>query len=139
MSRFIVIFCALSITACTSVTVQPVSSSVDILHVCIQANPQVQVEDFVPVIQERLQYHGIGSEIFSGRVPRRCEYVLTYTALRSWDMSAYLSHAELNLQKHGNRVAYAEYHLKGKGGLSLTKWGGTKSKMDPVIDELLGT
>ncbi len=139
MSRFIAIVCALTTAACTSVTVQPVRSSVDILHVCIQANPQVQVEDFVPVIQERLQYHGIGSEIFSGRVPRRCEYVLTYTALRSWDMSAYLSHAELNLQKHGERVAYAEYHLKGKGGFSLMKWGDTKSKMDRVIDELLGT
>ena len=139
MSRIIVVACALTVTACTSVTVQPVTSSADILHVCIQANPQVQVDDFVPVIQQRLQYHGIGSEIFSGRVPRRCEYVLTYTALRSWDMSAYLSHAELNLQKHGERVAYAEYHLRGKGGFSLMKWGDTKSKMDPVIDELLGT
>ncbi len=139
MSRIIVVVCALTVTACTSVTVQPVSSSADILHVCIQANPQVQVDDFVPVIQERLQYHGIGSELFSGRAPRRCEYVLTYTALRSWDISAYLSHAEISLQQHGNRVAYAEYHLKGKGGFSLMKWADTKSKMDPVIDELLGT
>lgn len=30
-----------------------------------------------------------------------------------------------------------ESHLVGKGGLSLTKWASTKSKMDPVIDELL--
>jgi hypothetical protein len=29
------------------------------------------------------------------------------------------------------------YHLKGGGGLSVMKWQGTASKMDPVIDELL--
>jgi len=27
--------------------------------------------------------------------------------------------------------------LKGAGGFSLMKWQGTKTKMDPVIDELL--
>jgi len=27
--------------------------------------------------------------------------------------------------------------IAGKGGLSLTKWGDTKSKIDPVIDKLL--
>jgi len=26
----------------------------------------------------------------------------------------------------------------GKGGLSLMKWEGIKTKMDPVLDELLG-
>jgi len=31
----------------------------------------------------------------------------------------------------------AEYHLRGGGGLSLMKWQSTKSKIDPVIDELL--
>jgi hypothetical protein len=43
----------------------------------------------------------------------------------------------MRIQKEGRQVAYAEYHLKGKGGLSLTKWQDTKTKMDPVIDELL--
>lgn len=52
-------------------------------------------------------------------------------------MSPYLSHAELRLEKGGHRIAYAEYHLRGKGGLSLSKWQGTKTKMDPVIDQLL--
>lgn len=52
-------------------------------------------------------------------------------------MKPYLSHAELQLHRAGQQVASAEYHLRGKGGFSLTKWAGTKSKMDPVIDELL--
>ncbi|MFT3763847.1 MAG: hypothetical protein QM761_14800 [Pseudoxanthomonas sp.] len=36
-------------------------------------------------------------------------------------------------------MASAEYRLRGKGGLSLTKWASVKSKMDPVIDELLAS
>ena len=75
--------------------------------------------------------------MYTGIKPEHCEYRLTYTALRSWDFSAYLSHAELRLYKGSKKIGYAEYHLKGKGGLSLTKWASVKSKMVPVINELL--
>lgn len=123
--------------ACTAVTVRPVDSKLGINFVCIQNNPKVQVNDFVTVLRDGFDRHGIASEVYSGSKPEKCEYIVTYTALRSWDLAAYLSHAELRLEKDGRQVAYAEYHLKGKGGYSLTKWKGTKSKMDPVIDKLL--
>jgi hypothetical protein len=45
--------------------------------------------------------------------------------------------AELWLKKDGRQVAHAEYHLKGGGGLALTKFKGTKAKIDPMIDEML--
>lgn len=139
MYRSIILLCTIFVAACTSVTVKPVDSSAGILHVCIQVNPQVKVQDFVPVLQDGFDRHGIGTEIISGRRPHRCEYALTYTALRSWGMSAYLSHVELSLQKGNDQVAYAEYYIKGNGRFSLTKWAGTKSKVDPLIDRLLGT
>jgi hypothetical protein len=59
--------------------------------------------------------------------------------LRSWDFAPYLAQAELWLRKDGDQVGYAEYHLVGGGGFSLMKWQGTKTKMDPVIDQLFGT
>jgi hypothetical protein len=62
---------------------------------------------------------------------------LSYTARRSWDFAPYLAQAELWLRQDGKQVGYAEYHLVGGGGFSLTKWQGTKTKMDPVIDQLL--
>jgi hypothetical protein len=62
---------------------------------------------------------------------------LSYTARRSWDFAPYLAQAELWLRQDGKQVGYAEYHLVGGGGLSLMKWQGTKTKMDPVIDQLL--
>lgn len=62
---------------------------------------------------------------------------MTYTALRSWDFTPYLSHAELRMFKGDERVAYAEYHLTGKGGFDFSKWDSVRSKMTPVVEELL--
>jgi hypothetical protein len=125
------------LTACTAVQVKPVDASLGMTHVCIQENPKVTVPDFVTVLRDGLDRNGLSSEIHSGALPAHCEYVMTYTALRSWDMGTYLSHAELRIDRAGRQVASAQYHLRGKGGLALNKWKSVKSKMDPVIDELL--
>ena len=136
MNRNIVVFCVVLVPGCTSIVVRPVDPSLGMRHVCIQENPRVAVSDFVPVLRDGLDRHGIATEVFSGQKPEKCGYILTYTALRSWDFSPYLSHAELRIEKDCRQIAYAEYHLKGKGGLSLTKWASTREKMDPVINEL---
>ncbi|THU02590.1 hypothetical protein E9531_07915 [Lampropedia puyangensis] len=124
---------------CTSLSVTPVSASdvANLKHICIKNNPLVKVTDFVQVLEHGLSRHGITSEVYQGMVPQHCEYTLSYTALRSWDITPYLSEAELTLQHGSRQIAKANYHLKGKGGLSLTKWNSTKSKIDPVIDQLL--
>jgi hypothetical protein len=136
-ARVLLIATLFSLSACTSVTVRPPDPTLMIRHVCIQENPKVRVSDFVPVLRDGFDRHGISTEVYSGTRPPNCDFVLTYTALRSWDLAPYLSHAELRLERDGRRIAYAEYHLVGKGGFSLMKWQGTKAKMDPVIDELL--
>lgn len=123
---------------CTSVKVNPIPKEYPLSHVCIENNPKVIVNDFVPVIAARFQHQGITTEKFeNNQKPDGCNYWLTYTALRSWDVTTYLSHAELRVFHDFNEIGDAEYHLNGKGGLSLTKWGSVKSKMDPVVDELL--
>ncbi|UUD62708.1 hypothetical protein D16iCDA_13470 [Pseudomonas seleniipraecipitans] len=127
----------LTLSGCTSVNVTPLQNKPSSL--CIEENPKVKVRDFVPVLQEGFSRHAIATQLYA-QIPRpECPYVLTYTARRSWDMAPYLSSAELTiLGPRRQIVAKANYHLRGKGGLSLMKWQGTKSKMDPVIDELLG-
>jgi hypothetical protein len=138
MKTLVLVICCGIFTACTSVTVRRPDSNLVIKHVCIQENPKVWVSDFLPVLKNGFSRHGIATTSYSGTTkPAGCEYVLSYTALQSWDFTPYLSHAELWLEKDGRQIAYAEYHLIGKGGLSLMKWEGTKAKMDPVIDELL--
>ena len=133
------VICCAALSACTSVTVMRPDPNFVIKNVCIQENPKVWVRDFLPVLKDGFTRHGIATTVYSGTTkPAGCEYVLTYTALQSWDLDTYLSHAELWLEKDGQQIGYAEYHLIGKGGLDLTKWDGTKTKMDPVIDDLLG-
>ena len=125
------------LSACTSVTVRPVDAENKLTHVCIEENPKVIVSDFVGVVEDEFQKHLITTEIYRGATPRDCEYKLTYTANQKWDLATYLVHAELNLYKGNLKVGYAEYHLRGGGGFSLMKWMGVRSKMAPVIDELL--
>jgi hypothetical protein len=127
---------ALPLAACTSVQVTPVSRNEQIQHVCIKENSKVQVSDFLQVLEEGLDRHGITSESYLGKKPEHCEYILTYTALRSWDVVPYLSEAEIVIRKEGRRIAAASYHLRGKGGLALTKYGNTRDKIAPVIDQL---
>ena len=138
MKRVLTIFSLIFLTACTSVQVTPLDSSYRVLHVCIEDNPKVIVAGFVNVVEDIFQEHGITTEKYSGSKPEHCEYRMTYTATRDWDLAPYLSHAELRLFKQYKKIAYAEYHLNGGGGLSLMKWAGVKSKMTPVVDELLG-
>lgn len=139
MKKNIILISVLSLllSACTSVKIDPVSKSEKISHVCIQNNPKVTIGNFVPVIKAEMQNIGISSEVFhSTTTPKNCEYVMQYTALRSWDVTTYLSHAELFLYKNNAKIASAIYHLKGKGGFDFSKWRSVKSKMTPVVRQL---
>ncbi len=127
----------LALAACTNVQVKPVDTSTAMKHVCIHTNPAVIVSDFVPVMQDGFQRHGITADVYDRDLPESCRYVVDYTALRSWDFKPYLSHAEMRITEHGRLIASATYHLNGKGGFDMGKWRGTKAKMDPVMDELL--
>ena len=128
----------LAVSACTSVQVNAVAEQQvnAIQQICIVNNPKVLVTDFVPVVQQRLQHHGIVSRVVEGSEASACAYQLHYSAKRSWDFTPYMSWAELKLYQSDVLIANAEYKLVGKGGLSLTKWQSVETKMTPVIDQL---
>ena len=128
----------LAVSACTSVQVNAVAEQQvnAIQQICIVNNPKVLVTDFVPVVQQRLQHHGIVSRVVEGSEASACAYQLHYSAKRSWDFTPYMSWAELKLYQNEVLIANAEYKLVGKGGLSLTKWQSVEAKMTPVIDQL---
>lgn len=137
MKKFLAILTLWVMAGCTSVNVRPVSSELNITDVCVEENPKVIVGDFLSVVRDGFDRHGIATKVVDRPAPNECEYVLTYTALKNWDLGTYMHHAELRLERGGRTVGFAEYHLAGKGGLSLMKWQSTKTKIDPVIDELL--
>jgi len=45
--------------------------------------------------------------------------------------------AQMTVNKDDAYIGSAHYHLAGHGGLSLVKWEGTHSKIDPLLDEML--
>jgi hypothetical protein len=127
---------AMLLTACTSVDVKTIDARMyPVKLVCIKKNPEVQIREFLGVIEDGFQRHGLETEVFETDPPPRCEYVLTYVAVRGWDLATFMKHAELRL-KQGNRIiGTASYHHHG--GFALTKYASVETKMTPVIDELL--
>ncbi|MDT8408046.1 MAG: Sbal_3080 family lipoprotein [Wenzhouxiangellaceae bacterium] len=137
MKKYALLSTVILFAGCTVIDVKQVDSSHEIDHVCIEDNPKAIVADFVRIVEDAFHDHGITTEVYSGNMLDNCVFKLTYTALRSWDFSPYLSHAELRLFNGSERIGYAEYHLKGKGGLALNKWASVESKMTPVVNKLL--
>jgi len=127
----------LMLAGCTSVQVNNVDTSQhDIDQVCIQKNPKVIVSDFLGVLQQGLMRHGIQSSVHDAPLPAHCSYRLEYTAERGWDLAPYLDHAEIYLYRDGGLIGSANY--RHSGGFGLNKWASTATKMNPVIDQLLG-
>lgn len=130
---------AVAMAGCTSVSVRPVASNIQLHDVCIVNNPRVIVSDFIPVLRDSFSRHNIATTVVDQSEAKSCPVTLTYTAHLHWDMKPYLTHAELRLWEGGKQIGFAQYHLNGNGGFDLGKWRGTKAKMDPVIDQLLAS
>lgn len=122
---------------CTTVQVAPVDRAAHpIGSVCIERNERVAVAGFLSIVEDGFSRHGIRTRTYStGLVPDDCRYVLTYTARRGWDFVPFLKTAELRLRRDGLTVGSASY--RHRGGLGLTKYASTRSKVEPLVRELL--
>jgi len=126
------------ICGCTVLDVRPVHSTANLTHVAIVRNPKVKINNFTSVLRNGFERHGISTEMYSGyRGIPESSCIVTYTALRSWDIMPYMNFAEVSLRKDNKQIGYGEFRLRGDGGLSLFKWCGTGYKLDPLMDELL--
>ena len=125
----------LVLSGCTSIDVRPVASGVSVQDVCIVHNDEVLVSDFVGVLRDGFDRHRIATSVVSEAESKSCETTLTYTAARGWDLVPYLDEAELRLWRGGRQIGAADY--RHRGGFALTKFSSTKTKLDPVIDQLL--
>jgi hypothetical protein len=127
-----------SFAGCAAVKVTPVNPSHRIEHICIQENRKVQVDEFVVVMQEGFQKHGITSELISGLIPKDCVYSASYIALRSWEGRVYFSQAQIDLQRDGQTIASASLDLKNGSSRARDRKADIRTKMIPIIDTLLG-
>jgi hypothetical protein len=116
-------------------TVQPLKPGVK--EVLVRENPKVSMGGFLPYVRKSFESRGIATRVITEADVAGDAYVVTYTALRSWDLTTYLSSAEFWVHHRSDLVGHAEYHLRGKGGFALTKFQHVETKLDPVFDELL--
>lgn len=124
--------------ACTAIHVEALPRTEPVVtHVCIERNPLVLVDDFLPAVRAGFERHGITTEIYDGAKPAACVVTVKYTARQTWDLVSFLAKAEIWIARDGQQIAYAEYHLRGGGGYALTKYQGAQTKMRPVMDQLL--
>lgn len=124
-------------SACTVIRVEPLRTA-PAAALCIEENPQVQVDDFLGVLERGFARHGISTRRIQPASADDCPLRLTYTAKRSWSVVTYLSLAELNIRDpQGQLRASAYYRFRGRGLLAVKKWQSTETKMTPVIDQLL--
>ena len=126
---------ALGLSACTSINVDQLHDSTKVTKICIEENPKV-FSGFLPTVERMINDKGYQTQKFSSNKPEGCDLIMRYTARRSWDVTTYLSLAEVDLfDMEGFKVASADY--RHKGGLGFNKWASVETKMTPVIDELL--
>lgn len=130
-----------SVTGCTSIQVnnndgfQPQS----VKQICIINNPKVTINGFNQSIVRSFARYNINARIYpENSKPALCETIMNYTALRTWDVVTYMSYAKFTLLKDGRIASEAEFRLRGKGGLALNKWRSTDTKIDELVDQLVG-
>jgi hypothetical protein len=136
--RAIVLLALLAgVIGCTTVQVSPVPArGYPIASLCIERNPDVVVEDLLPVIEQGAARHGIATRTVEAPLPAECDYTLWYVARRRWDIRPVLGYVELRVRYRGETIGSATY--LSRPSLSLFKWRSTEVKIGPVVDELFG-
>ncbi len=114
--------------------VQPVADN-DIERICVEHNPDVLMDGFEPAVCELIEEQGVYTEVYRGERPVGCSHYLEYTANWRWDMVMYLSYADLKVFGQDGIEGRATYDARNGGG-RMDKFGPTRTKIAPLIDEL---
>ena len=127
-------------SGCASVNVDPVRQDAAFSSVCIQRNSEVRVEDLDAIIAEAFERHAIDAKVYSF-APSSCKTVVKYTGTRRWDVVFFLSDARIDVYQNRTLIGSAERKgwrgMLGGGGLNPAKWASTRSKIYPLVDELV--
>ncbi len=130
-----------SLVGCTSIQVNNVTgfNPDSIRQVCIIHNAKVTIKDFDALVEKSFKRYNIeASTLKETDNLSLCQTTLNYTALRSWDFAPYMVSAQFNLLQNGRQVSESSFRLKGNGGLALNKWRSTETKINELVDQLLG-
>jgi len=113
-------------------------------ELCIAFNPQAEVADMVPALQQSLRRHRVDSRVYEDlqQVPG-CKVWLHYAAWIAWDTQPltplprpYISAAALTLRTAEGQVLSSSHYVMADG-LRTDKWATTRQKIAPVVTALV--
>ena len=105
-------------------------------ELCIIENTDVR-EGFLKEYQSVLSSKGIPNRLVSeNSVPESCEWTSTYIARWTWDLSLYMSYAEIKVFHNGSLDGEAKYDST-KGGANMSKFIDAEPKIRELVNELM--
>jgi hypothetical protein len=105
-------------------------------ELCIIENSAVR-EGFIVEFTAELTRKGIAHRMVGQNpVPPDCLWTATYTARWSWDLSLYMSYAEIKVFSQGKLEGQAIYDAT-KGSASLNKFIDAEPKIRELVDQLM--
>ena len=115
-------------------TIEMIDKKYDVKHICIQNNPKVIVDGYLPLLVKAFNEHGISTEVYKNKIPAHCRVMSTYTARYSWDMAQYLGSAEVAVFKDDSRIGYGTYDVSS---FNFSKYASVQTKMMPIFNQML--
>ena len=135
MSRIAALIIIALLTGCSiTYTVKPVQPG-RIANLCIQPNPAVALEDFLPVMEKQIQSCDIKTVRAEPPWKPECRHHLEYTANIAWDLVMYMNYAELQVYEEGSLIGEGIYNAR-RGGGRLDKFGHAENKLKPLVEAL---
>ncbi|WP_299981874.1 Sbal_3080 family lipoprotein [uncultured Pseudoteredinibacter sp.] len=105
-------------------------------ELCIIENPDVR-EGFLKEYKSVLSSRGIPFKVVSETsVPETCEWTSTYVARWTWDLSLYMSYAEIKIFNKGSLDGEAIYDST-RGGANMSKFIDAEPKIRELVNQLL--
>jgi hypothetical protein len=135
-----IIALALLVTGCTiDRNVRPISAGTQLSPLCIEENPKVLMEGFLPELREQIESKGVSTKVYpaQSRIPDDCSAIADYTANWRWDFVMWLTYASITVYANNKQIiGQAEYDARD-GNARPDKFGPTRNKLMSVLDPLL--
>jgi len=134
--NYVVIFLVFLISACTiTQNIEP-AEMVSGSELCIIETPKVR-DSFLIEYRQELTKKGIKSIVVQASdIPASCQWTSTYNALWSWDLSLYMSYAEIKIFNNGVLDGEAIYDSR-KGGANTGKFIDAEEKITELVEQLI--
>jgi len=132
---FLLFLIAVFTTSCAiSQSVEPSAVAEDAV-LCIIEDTDVR-EGFLEELTKILDEKKINYKVVDKQGALDCEWTMTYLGRWTWDLSLYMSYAEIKVFHNGQLDGQAVYDST-KGGFNLNKFIDAEPKIRELVEELM--